>query len=141
MSKVFGALKVELREDTISGLRVSPVQSDHDGLYPVVSSLIADRYSAWMGITAEAGKAGDIVSVFPPYSGLVMARIECETAGCKTGWWANTETNGYFTCNHGGGQIATGVIVTPELDEEASAGKIVKAMIFTARFVFDQKSP
>jgi len=139
MSKIFGALKVQLREDTLSGLRVSPVQSDHDGEYPIVSALIADKYSAWMGITAESGRAGDIVSVFPPYSGLVMVRVNCVQADCRTGWWANTDSDGYFTCNHGTGQIATGVIVTPELNEEAATGKVVKAMVFTGRFVFDQK--
>jgi len=141
MHKLFGALRVELTEDTQSGIRVRPVNSTHDGDHPIVTQTTADKYQPWIGITAQPGLAGEIVSVFPPYAGLVMARIQCDETEVHTGYWANTEENGQWSCHSGTGEIATGVIVSPELHETVAPGKVVKAMIFTGRFIFDQKSP
>lgn len=137
MYKNYGTLKVQLLEDVDSGYRVAPSQSSHNGDYPLVRASTADKYSGWIGITAEPGKTGDIVTIFPPYSGLVMVNIECIVRGVKTGDWANTSTGGLFTTDFGTGQILTGLIVTPDLDEAPGVGKIVKAMIFTGRFIFD----
>ena len=137
MFKPYGAIKVVLREDTDSGLRVHPVQWAHSYEYPYASAADADATDAWIGITLEAGLAGEVVSVMPPYSGLVKVKIECQTAHVRTGYWASATNNGYFTCHHGSGEVATGLIVTPDLDEDVSPGKIVEAMIFTGRFCYD----
>jgi hypothetical protein len=136
----FGGFYVTLGEDVEMGLRVSPSNVNHDGDFPIVTATTNNKFKEWIGITLKGGKTGDTIPVMPPYSGLVMAKIKCTTTrGVKTGWWANTDVDGYFTCAEGTGEISTGVIVTPDLDEAPEAGKIVKAMIFTGRFVYDQK--
>jgi len=136
MHKTFGAIKVQLTVDVPKGLRVIPVQTPHTGEYPRVTN-IGGKSKAWIGITLEAGKAGDIVPVMPPYGGLVMVKVECDETPVRTGYWANTEANGYFSCHAGTGEIYTGLIVTPELDEAIAPGKVVEAMIFTGRFTYD----
>lgn len=139
----FGGFYVTLNEEVDAGLRVRPLEPavDHDGDYPLVGLNDNNKFAPWIGITLKGGKAGDVVPVMPPYAGLTMAKIKCTaTRGVKTGWWANTDADGYFTCDEGTGEITTGIIVTPELDEEPEADKVVKAMIFTGRFVYDVKA-
>jgi len=139
MHKTFGALPVQLAKAVQKGLRVRPLQTPHTGNYPIVTDQF-DKSSAWIGITLEAGQAGDIIPIMPPYGTLVMAKVECEEINVRTGYWVATENNGYFSCHTGAGEVTTGIIVTPILNEQAAgigSGKVVEAMILTGRFVFD----
>lgn len=141
MNRKYGAIRVRLLEDVNSGIRVRPTTADTTSDIPVVTSTTADKYNPWIGITAKAGLAGEVVEVFPPYGGLTMVRVQCDETQVKTGWWVNTEENGEWSCHYGAGEIATGVIVSPDLDEDPAVGKVVKAMVFTGRFTYDQQTP
>jgi len=140
MYRDYSPILVQLSEDVDSGLVVTPSATPHDGKYPLVSASAMFSYARWMGITLAAGYAGDIVAVAPPYSGLVMARIKCDIWAVRTGDAANITSGGYFTTHEGSGEIFTGIIMTPALNEAPEVGKVVKAMIFTGRFTYDRKS-
>lgn len=142
MHKDFGSIRVKLNEDTQSGMRVTPISPGSAPLIdamtePLVSAAAADKYTGWIGITLESGRAGDIVPIAPPYSGSVMVRVKIDNYDLHTGWWVRTDDDGYFTTDRGTGEILTGVVISPELHETAAPGKIVKAMIFTGRFIYD----
>lgn len=137
MHKPYGSIMVRLGEDVLSGLRVAPVQADPGDGFPIVRATYADKTKAWLGIALVSGKEGDLIPVMPPYSGTVMVRLECHEAPVRTGYWANTEADGWWSCHAGTGEIGTGLIITPELNEEVAPGKTVKAMIFTGRFCYD----
>jgi len=137
MHKPYGALMVELNEDVDIGLRVRPSQNPHTGQYPLVEASNTDKTRSWIGITLRAGKEGELVPVMPPYSGTVLVQVQCDETPVRTGYWVNTENDGYFSCHAGTGEISTGMIVTPEMDEAIAPGKVVHAMVFTGRFVYD----
>jgi len=137
MHKPFGSIMVELLEDVEAGLRVRAEQTSHTGEFPRVKASTTGKVRMWIGITLVAGKAGDIVPVMPPFCGTVMVQVECSESPVRTGNWVNTEANGYFSTHEGAGEISTGVIVTPNLNEEVAPGKVVKAMAFIGRNVYD----
>jgi len=136
MNKPYGSLFVELTEDIDSGMRVRATGENHTGLYPKVEKAL-NKVKAWFGITLEGGKEGDIVPVYPPYSGTVMARVLADVNPVRTGDWVYTDSSGYFTTTTGTGRIPTAIIVTPLMNEAPAPNKIVKAMVFVGRYLYD----